>query len=340
MAESDYYETLGVPRDASPEAIKKAYRGLARKHHPDVNPGDKKAEARFKEAQQAYDVLSDSEKRALYDRYGRAAFEGMAAGPRSGARDWTQQQRGPGFESFDFSEFFGPGGAGGGSSGGAGAESTGGVGAGIFDELIGRMRGGRGGKRPAAGGGTGPRAGRNLEAALTIPFLTAVRGGETVVQIEREGRRESLGVKIPAGIESGAKVRLRGQGEPGEKGQPRGDLTIQVTVEPHPDFTRDGRNLTVEVPVTVGQAVLGDKIEVPTLDGLRSLPVPPGSSSGRKLRLRGQGLPASGDKPEGDLLVVLKIVVPKHADEESQRLIREFDERNPLDPRAGLWQSP
>ena len=337
MAETDYYETLGVPRDATPEAIKKAYRTLARKHHPDVNPGDKKAEARFKDAQQAYDILSDTEKRALYDRYGRAAFEGMAAaGPRAGAQDWSQRPGGPGFESFDFSEFFGPGGPA--AGGGASAET--GVGAGIFDELIGRMRGGRGGKRPGAGGGMGgaPRTGRNLEAALTIPFLTAVRGGETVIQVEREGRRESLSVKIPPGIESGAKVRLRGQGEPGEKGTPPGDLTIQISVEPHPFFTREGRNLKVEVPVTVSEAVLGGRIDVPTLDGLRALPVPAGTSSGQKLRLRGQGLPASGDKPEGDLFVALKIVVPKNVDDESRRLIREFDERNPLHPRDGLSQ--
>src|SRR5438270_10030837 len=140
MPDRDYYEVLGVGRDASADAIKKAYRALARKHHPDVNPGDKKAEARFKEAQKAYDVLSDPEKRSLYDRFGDAAFEGMAAaGPRAGASEWTARQGAPGFEtSFDFSEFFGPGGA------GAGAETESEAGGGIFEELLGRMRGGRG----------------------------------------------------------------------------------------------------------------------------------------------------------------------------------------------------
>jgi DnaJ-class molecular chaperone len=325
MAAADYYDILGVARDATPEAIKKAYRTLARKYHPDVNPGDKKAEAKFKEAQQAYDVLSDAERRAFYDRYGSAAFEGMAAsGPRPGAQEWTARPGGPGFESFDFSEFFGPG------SSGADA----GAGSGIFEELLGRMRGGRASKRP----GAGPRPGRNLEAHITIPFLTAARGGETTIEVELEDRRESLVVKIPAGIESGRKIRLRGQGEPGEKGAPAGDLTVLVTVQPHPYFNRDGRNLTVEVPITVSEAVLGARVDVPTLDGLKSLTIPPGSSSGQRLRLRGQGLPAANDKPEGDLFVVLKVIVPKIIDDESRRLIREFGERNPIRPRDGLWR--
>jgi DnaJ-class molecular chaperone len=149
-------------------------------------------------------------------------------------------------------------------------------------------------------------------------------------------------VKIPPGIESGAKLRLRGQGEAGEAGAPRGDLTVTVSVQSHPYFTRDAQNLQVEVPITVDEAVLGTKLDVPTLQGMKSLTVPPGSSSGLKLRLRGQGVPASGSgsarKLEGDLFVVLKITVPRTTDETSQRLIREFAERNPLNPRVGLWQ--
>ncbi len=299
---------------------------MARKHHPDTNPGDKKAEAKFKEVQAAYDVLSDAEKRSMYDRYGTAAFEGMAAaGPRA-ARRSGPRQGGPGFESFDFSEFFGPGAAG----GAAVDEPTGG----IFEEILGRVRGGRGARRAA---GVGPRPGRHLEATVNVPFVTAVRGGETTIEIERDGRREALVVKIPPGVESGAKLRLRGQGEPGEKGAPKGDLTIIVQVDPHPYFTRDGRNLSVEVPVTPAEGVLGAKIDVPTLSGLKSLTIPPGSSSGMKLRLRGQGLPAAGDKPDGDLYVVLKVVLPKTVDDESKRLIREFAEHNPQRPRDGLW---
>lgn len=329
MAERDYYEILGVPRDAAPDAIKKAYRMLARKYHPDVNPGDKKSEAKFKEAQAAYDVLSDAEKRELYDRYGRAAFEGMAtAGPRAGAADWTHRQGGPEF-NFDLGDFFGQGAGNPGPD--VGVEPGG---PGIFEELLGRMRGGRG-KRP--GQGAGPRAGRNLEAHLTVPFLIAVNGGELPIEIEREHHRDPLSVKIPAGVESGARLRLRGQGEPGEKGEPHGDLIVHVTVEDHPFFNREGRNLTVEVPITIAEAVLGAKIDVPTLDGLKSLPVPAGSSSGRRLRLRGQGLPAAGVKPAGDLFIILKIVVPKTIDDDSRRLIREFGEKNRQHPRDGLW---
>jgi DnaJ-class molecular chaperone len=323
MAERDFYEVLGVAKDATPEAIKKAYRSLARKYHPDVNQGDKKAEAKFKEAQAAYDVLSDAQKRSMYDQFGRAGLEGMmAAGPRPGGSPWTQRGAGPGAETIDFSEFFGPG------AGTAGMEGGGG----IFEELLGRMRGSR-----RHGAGSGPRAGRNLEARLSIPFLTAVRGGETTIEIERDHKRESLVVKVPPGIESGAKLRLRGQGEPGEAGAPNGDLTIEITVEPHPYFTREGRDLTVRVPITVPEALLGARIDVPSLDGMKSVTVPPGSSSGRKLRLRGQGLPATGDKREGDLFVILEIVVPRTTDDESKRLIREFGEHNPLRPREGLW---
>ena len=269
MPDSDYYEVLGVARDATPEAIKKAYRGKARKHHPDVNPGDKTAEKKFKEIQQAYDILSDPEKRAMYDRYGTAAFEGMAAaGPRTSASEWTARFGEPGNETIDFSEFFGQFGQPG-RAGGAGVHGEEG-GAGIFEDLLGRMRSSRGSK---------PRGGRSLEAQLHIPFLTAVRGGETSINVQRgEGKAENLVVKIPAGVDTGAKLRLKGQGEPGAKGAPPGDLTIIIIVEPHAYFKREDRNLVVEVPISVSEAILGAKIEVPSLDGMKSLTVPPGSS--------------------------------------------------------------
>jgi len=330
MANRDYYEVLGVERDASADALKKAYRSMARKYHPDVNPGDKKAEASFKEVQQAYDVLSDPEKRALYNNFGHAAFEGASAGPRAGASEWAARQAGTGSgagyeSSYDFSDLFG-------NAGEYGADAGAG-GGGIFEELLGRVRGGRAKQRQS-----GPRPGRNVEASLSIPFLTAIQGGETKIDVEREnGRRETLVVKIPPGIETGAKLRLRGQGDAGVGGGPRGDLTILVTVEPHRFFTRDGRNLQVEVPIQVSEAILGAKIEVPTLSGMKALTIPPGTSSGQKLRLRGQGVPASGNKPEGDLFLLLKVVVPKKVDEESQRLITEFAQRNPLSPREGIW---
>ncbi len=327
MPERDYYDVLGVSRDATPEQIKKAYRGLARKYHPDVNPGNKDSERLFKEAQEAYDILSDPEKRAMYDQYGMAGFQGMgAAGPRSGASEWSARQAGPGYENFDFSEFFGPGGPGGATVGGAEA------GGGIFEEILGRVRGGRGGRRAASA-----RPGREIEAPLTIPFLTAVRGGETTITLDRGGQHETLSVKIPPGTDTGSRLRLKGKGEPSPFGGQAGDLTIRIQVEPHPYFRRDGRDLAVDVPVTIGEAVLGAKIDVPTLDGKKTLTIPPGSTSGQKLRLRGQGIPAAGTKPAGDLFVVLKVAVPKSVDDESRRLIEQFEARNPMRPRDGLW---
>lgn len=327
MPDRDYYAVLGVARTAKPDEIKKAYRAMARKHHPDVNPGDKTAERHFKEVQQAYDVLSDPEKRTTYDRFGSAAFEGGSAGPRSHGSEWAARAGagagpGPGFETIDFSQFFGPGGT---------FEATAGPGgAGIFEEIMGKVR--RQGARSRA-----PAAGRSLEASVRIPFLTAVRGGETTLDVEHEdGRREVLSVKIPPGTETGAKLRLKGRGEAGERGAKSGDLLITVDVAPHALYRREGRDLLVEVPVTFGEAALGGKIDVPTLDGPKSVPIPPASSSGQKLRLRGLGVPAVGQVPAGDLYAILKIVAPKALDEESKRLIREFEQRNPLKPRDGL----
>jgi curved DNA-binding protein len=322
MRDRDYYEILGVARDATPDAIKKAYRALARKHHPDVNPGDKASEARFKEVQQAYDILSDKEKRVKYDQFGSAAFEGMAAASqRPGGAEWSTRFGGPGFETIDLSDLIGTFGAHpeGGEAGGAS----------IFEDLMGRVRGSRTAK---------PRAGRSIEANLVIPFLTAVRGGETTIELQRgQGKPESLVVKIPPGIDTGAKLRLKGQGEPGTKTTPAGDLTITVQVEPHLYFKREGPNLQVEVPITVGEAILGAKIEVPALDGMKALTIPPGSSSGQRLRIKGEGIPAAGGKPQGDLFVSLKVVVPKTIDATSKRLIQEFSERNPQDLRSRLW---
>jgi curved DNA-binding protein len=322
MAERDYYEILGVARDATPDAIKKAYRGLARKYHPDVNPGDKSAEGRFKEVQSAYDVLSDKEKRALYDRHGRAAFEGMAAsGPRANSSEWTARFGEPGFENIDLSDLIG-------SFGGAGRGEDAGN-ASIFEDLMGRVRGGRPNRQ---------RSGRTLEAHLVIPFMTAVKGGQTTIEVQRTtGKTESLVVKIPPGIDTGAKLRLKGQGEPGSKGAPAGDLTIVIEVEPHTYFKREGQNLQIEVPISVSEAILGAKIDVLAMEGTKSLTIPPGSSSGQKLRLKGQGIPAAAGKPGGDLFVVLKVVVPKNIDAASRRLIEEFAERNLQSPRAGLW---
>ena len=327
MAERDYYEVLGVARDATPEAIKKAYRGLARKLHPDVNPGDKTAEAKFKEVQQAYDILSEPEKRSRYDRFGDAAFEGMAAaGPRAGAQDFTFRFGEPGFENVDFSQFFGSMGRGGLSGDRRGRRNR-------------WRRPLRGPARPDAVRPAGSAAGGPADGGASdhpVPHRRPRRRDDDRGPA-RDGQTETLVAKIPPGVETGSKVRLKGRGEPGPKGAPAGDLIIRLTVQPHPYFRREGRDLIVEVPITVGEAILGAKIDVPSPDGLKSLTIPAGTSSGQKLRLRGQGVPASGGLPAGDLFVVLKIVVPKKVDEESRRLIEEFSRRNPYNPRAGLW---
>jgi DnaJ-class molecular chaperone len=333
MPGRDYYEVLGVARNATPEQIKKAYRSQARKYHPDVTHGDKQAEAKFKEAQQAYDILSEPEKRKLYDRVGHAAFEaGGSTGPRSGGSQWVHDQGGPGPEYVDFSQFFGPGGR---VHFGGDPESTDQeIGSGVFDELFSKLRAGRG----TTGRSGSARRGREIETVLAIPFLTAVQGGETTIDLTRGGgKNETLTVKIPPGVKPGAKLRLRGRGEAGRGGEPAGDLIIELVVEPHPYFTRDGQNLSVEVPITLGEAILGSRIDVPTLNGVKTLPIPPGTSTGQRLRLRGQGVPAHGKTPAGDLFVIPRIVVPRSTDEDSQQLIRKFTEQNPQSPRDGLW---
>jgi DnaJ-class molecular chaperone len=328
MPEQDYYAVLGVPRDASPEQIKKAYRGLARKHHPDVNPGNKDAERLFKEAQQAYDVLGEPEKRKVYDQIGHSAYVSSGSGgPRAGATEWTQQH-GAGPEFVDFGQFFGPGARFNFETTSApSGEDSGG----LFEDLIGRLRPGRAGRR-------GARAPKPAEAAITIDFMTAINGGETSIELVRgDGKSETLSVRIPPGTAPGAKLRLRGRGAPAEGNSPAGDLIIHVDVEPHRHFTRDGQDLLVELPITPSEAVLGARVDVLTPHGTKTLPIPPGTSSGQKLRLKGQGVPATKTLPTGDLFVVPRIVVPRGVDEESQRLMRQFAERNPAHPREGLW---
>src|SRR5262245_16973384 len=212
MPDRDLYDVLGIARDATPDQIKKAYRAQARKYHPDVKPGDKGAEAKFKEAQEAYEILSDKEKRALYDQFGHAAFKGggAGAGPGPGA-EWAARGAGPGgFENIDFSQFFGPG-----VHVDIGGEAPAG-GGGIFDELLGRMRGG-----PRTSRRRRPEPSLDIEAGLRIPFLTAVKGGSTEIAIDRgTGGLENLSVKIPPGTRPGGKLRLRGRGHPGD---PPGD---------------------------------------------------------------------------------------------------------------------
>ena len=264
--DEDYYKILGVKRDASQPDIQKAYRELARKYHPDMNPGDSHAKERFQRVQQAYDVLSDPEKREMYDRYG-SSFQSAGGGPGAGQHTYQHGGPGQGFEEVDFSQFFG------------GRDSEG------FADIFRQFSGGRARSRRAR-----PQRGSDLQHQLEIPFQTSITGGEAALTIRRAGGKvETISVKIPTGIEDGKKIRLRGQGETAPGGGKPGDLLIQIHVAAHPFFKRRGNNLEVVVPVTLAEAALGAKIDVPTPKGTITLTVPPGTSGGRKLARQGAG---------------------------------------------------
>ncbi|MFN3193339.1 MAG: DnaJ C-terminal domain-containing protein [Aureliella sp.] len=280
----DYYAVLGVSRSASKDEIQKAYRELARKYHPDLNPDDKAAQQKFKDIQHAHDVLSDPEKRQMYDQFG-PDFE--QAG-RGGGNPF-----GGGGAGFSFEDLFG-----------------GGAGRGGFDGDLGDIF------RQFGGGGSGrgrhaqtPAKGADLSAELTVPFNTSVLGGEAAISVQRAGKMESITVKVPPGIETGKKMRLRGQGEPGRGGD-AGDLIVEVAVAPHPCFRRSGKNLEVKLPVTLKEAALGATIDLPTPGGTVVLKVPAGTSSGRRLRVKGQGV-RSANGTDGDLYVEIEVKLPE-----------------------------
>ncbi|MBN2023776.1 MAG: J domain-containing protein [Pirellulales bacterium] len=317
----DYYKILGVRRDASAAEIQDAYRNLARKHHPDVNPDDKDASRKFQQIQAAFDVLSDQKKREMYDRYG-ASFESAGAGPRGGG-PWSAGPGGGygGFqgEGFDFSQFFDER---------YGSESSGGGG---FAEFLNQFRSSTGSRRGRS------RRGTDLEHELTIPFVTAVTGGKTQIALTRRGgKTETITVNIPPGIEDGKKIRLRGQGEPGAGSGKPGDLLLRIRVTPHEHFERRGKNLYLKAPITLAEAALGAKIDVPTPKGAVSVRVPPATSSGTKLRLKGHGV-AARDGSAGDLLVEVQIVLPRQFDDESRQMLEKIAAAQPQpNPRAKL----
>jgi curved DNA-binding protein len=302
----DYYEILGVPRNATLEEIKSAYRKLAMKYHPDRNPGDKEAEAKFREVQEAYEVLSDEKKRAQYDRYGRV-FE--HAGAQAGA------QTGP-FGGFEFR--WGPGGT---TFFGEGVDA-----ADLFEMIFGSMPGQRRQRRRTVW-----PTGQDIHHEIEVDFVTAARGGPIELSVHRPDTGPTvLRVNIPPGTTDGQTLRLRGQGIEG------GDLYLKIRVRPHPYFRREGNDLVVQVPISLQEAVFGGKIDVPGLDETLSVTVPPGVSSGQRLRIRGHGFPIPGSSQRGDLYVELRIVLPKHLDPESRRLLEEFARRNPYNPRSEM----
>jgi DnaJ-class molecular chaperone len=291
MAE-DHYETLGVPRTASAEDIRKAYRELARKYHPDLHPDDAAAKEKFKKVQTAFDVLNDQSKREMYDRYG-SSFEGVGAGGPGGG--WGGG-RGP----------FPGGGSGGGAE--IDLESLFGGGGGFGDFF-----GGGGGTRSRGRRRAARTAGEDVTARIDIPFTLAIDGGKTDVRFDRNGKTETISVTIPQGLPDGARMRLRGQGLPGTGGGPAGDLLLEVRVEPHPLFRRSGDTLEVTLPVSIAEAIEGAKVDVPTPWGTIALKVPAGTSGGRKLRAAGMGVRhANGAK--GDLIAEVQIVLPDMAD--------------------------
>ncbi len=319
----DYYKTLGLTKSASEDEIRKAYRELARKYHPDVNADDATAKKKFQEVQAAFDVLNDAKKRKLYDRYG-PNFEAFESGAAGGAGPWGQTTgAGPGGQPFhvDLGDVFG-------SRGGPGGANAGGG----FADFFRQFSGGAAGARPEAP----RRAGEDIHHELTIPFNTAVLGGEARIAVERPtGRVEEIAVKIPAGISDGKKIRLRGQGDPAPRGGEAGDLLIQVKVAPHPYFKRRGNRLDVRLPVTLAEAVAGAKVDVPTPKGTITLQIPPGTSSGKKLRVRGHGVAPKGETA-GDLFAEVMIVLPDAMSPDDAKSVADAVESYTYNPRSDL----
>jgi molecular chaperone DnaJ len=304
--EKDFYQILGVSKDASEDELKKTYRKLARKYHPDSNEGDAAAEAKFKEISEAYSVLSDQEQRAEYDQ-----VRAMRSG---GARFTSGGGGGQGFDDV-FGGMFGGGGRGQQYSYQQGGQN--------FEDIFGMFGG---------GAPRGPQRGRDIQASTTLDFETAVNGKTVTLQSEVG----SVKVKIPAGVADGQKIKVRGKGEPSPSGGPAGDIILTVAVRKHPVFERDGQNLRLKLPVTFVEAALGATVEVPTLGGEPvRLRVQPGTPSGRVLRVKGRGVKSS--KGLGDLLAEVQVVVPAHLSDQARQALEAFREVEPQeDPRLDL----
>lgn len=291
----DYYAVLGVPKDATNEVIKKAYRKLALKFHPDKNPGDKKAEEHFKEITEAYAVLSDPEKRRQYDQFGQSGFH----------QRFTQEDI---YRNFDVGDIF--------REFGFGTDD-------IFSHIFGGL-GGRG--RATFYGGGRPQAikGQDHAMRLAIPFRQAVLGGERRINLRHAGRVEHLQVRIPAGIETGQKLRVAGKGGESPVGGPPGDLFLEIEVETDPLFSRQGDDLYVKVQVPFTGACLGTSVDVPTLEGSKRVKLPAGMPGGGKIRLKGFGVPARGKGTNGDLYAVVEVAVPDRLSARQRELLEQL----------------
>lgn len=298
----DPYKVLGVARDATPEAIKQAYRKLARQHHPDLNPGKPEAEARFKAISAAHDLLSDPERRGRFDR-GEIDAEGQEQRPAGGYRHYAEEEAGERYRAHADADAF----------------------ADIFADIFEARR-----RAESA-----PRRGHDAAYRLDVPFLAAVLGATEKLTLP-DGH--ALSVKIPPGVTSGQILRLRGQGGPGRNGGPDGDALIELAVADHPLYRREGSDLHLDLPVTLKEAVLGGSVEVPTPAGPVRAKLPPRSDTGRQLRLRGRGVAAHGDTPAGDLLVTLRVVIGE-ADAALEAFLQGWTPEHPVDPRAGLEEA-
>jgi DnaJ-class molecular chaperone len=301
MAKKDYYEILGSSRNATEEDIKKAYRELAKKYHPDLHPGDKTMEARFKEINEAYEVLKDPKKREQYDRFGSEAFEPGFQGARTYTYPWGAGGKTVNIEDFGFDI--------------GGLEDT-------FGDIFGRRTRAQ----------RGPLRGEDAEYVLEVGFEQAIHGTEVRLTINGE----KITVKIPAGVKDGSRVKVAGKGRPGMTGGHAGDLYIVTKIKPHPYFRRENDDIYIDVPITITEAALGAKVNIPTIDGKTMLIIPPGTQGGQKLRLTGKGVPHVKGVGRGDQYVIMKITVPKGLDEKSKGLMQEFQKLNPYDPRKDV----
>jgi molecular chaperone DnaJ len=355
---TDLYAVLGVPRTATADEIKKTYRRLAKKLHPDVNPGNKRSEDRFKEVGSAFEVLGDPARRKLYDEFGEAALRsGFDEAKVRAYQRATEAGGGGRFGGRDPFSGFGGGGDPGGAGGRPGGFDPNDLGD-LFGDLFARRQGGRARRARAE-----PVIGADIESELPVSLRDAVLGAERELSVTRPatcprchgeptagqicGRCGGTGtiaeptrlkVKIPAGVETGSRIRLPGQGSPGDRGGDPGDLYLQVRIEPHPVLLVDGHDLTLPLPVTVSEALLGAEVTVPTFEGPVRLKVPPGSQGGRKLRLRARGLPSI--KPgqgaaRGDLYVVLQIHLPPDG-EEARAAVAALEKLYDADVRRDL----
>ncbi|UCG62288.1 MAG: DnaJ domain-containing protein [Candidatus Zixiibacteriota bacterium] len=307
--EQDYYKTLGVSENASPEEIKKAFRGLAKKYHPDKNKGDKEAERRFKEISAAYEVLSDAKKKAEYDtmrKYGAYAGGGRPGGfdPNQFSQFW--ERKGPNGGTFSFQ-----------MSSADGFDQ--------FEDILSSLFGGRGGSPESIFENdlhrARPRKAQDLTAELPISFMESVNGATRTISVGNTGKK--LKVKIPRGIDDGEKIRLAGQGQPGYNGQASGDLIITVKVMPDQNFERKGNDVYTSVSISFMDAIKGARVQVKTLTKKVSLTVPPGTQPGTSMRLKGQGLAVGGK--QGDLYVTINIEIPKNLTDKQRKLLDEWE---------------